>query len=79
MNRSGPRIDPWGTPDRTGSGFDVTPSAVTLWNRPEFCKNTMECILLFCIIEICLLAKCKQLGTVYILYNSMSSMKKSAF
>ena len=33
--RSGPRIDPWGTPESTGSGSDVTPRTVTLCNRPE--------------------------------------------
>jgi hypothetical protein len=33
-NSSGSRTVPWGTPDVTGAGTDVTPSTITLWVRP---------------------------------------------
>ena len=28
-NRTGPRTDPWGTPDRTGTGSEAWPSNTT--------------------------------------------------
>ena len=35
MKRSGPRIDPWGTPERTGVGLDMRLPSLTDWVRPE--------------------------------------------
>ena len=35
MKRSGPRIDPWGTPERTGVGLDMRLPTLTDWVRPE--------------------------------------------
>ena len=32
-NNMGPRIDPCGTPEVTGKGFDVAPNIVTHWHR----------------------------------------------
>ena len=33
--RSGPRIEPWGTPAKTGLHDDVCPFKTILWNLPE--------------------------------------------
>ena len=32
---SGPRIDPWGTPAKSGLHDDVCPFRKTLWNLPD--------------------------------------------
>ena len=34
-NRIGPKTDPWGTPDNTGTGSEAWPSNTTFWVRPE--------------------------------------------
>ena len=34
-NRTGPKTDPWGTPDSTGTGSEAWPSKTTCWVRPE--------------------------------------------
>ena len=33
--RIGPKTDPWGTPDKTGTGSEAWPSKTTCWLRPE--------------------------------------------
>ena len=33
--RSGPRIDPWGTPAKIGLHDHVGPFKTTLWNLPD--------------------------------------------
>ena len=33
--RSGPNIDPWGTPAKIGPHDDVWPFRITLWSLPE--------------------------------------------
>ena len=33
--RSGPRIDPWGTPAKIGLQNEVYPFNTTLWNLPD--------------------------------------------
>ena len=33
--RIGPKTDPWGTPDKTGTGSEAWPSKTTRWLRPE--------------------------------------------
>ena len=40
-NSKGPKMDPWGTPDRTDFEEDLTPSNTTLCSRSqrEFFKN----------------------------------------
>ena len=34
-NRTGPRTDPWCTPDSSGTGSEAWPSKTTCWVRPE--------------------------------------------
>ena len=34
-NRIGPKTDPWGTPDNTGTGPEAWPSKTTCWVHPE--------------------------------------------
>ena len=33
--RTGPKTDPWGTPNRTGTGSEAWPSNTTFWERSE--------------------------------------------
>ena len=44
-NRRGPITEPWGTPDKTGLGEDLTPLTTTVWDRllRKLCSHWPSC------------------------------------